>query len=161
MMISDCPQIYVSRLRNKRATFRAEHGHLRRDHLSLERRCELLRLGKPEPRAGHAGAVARPEEREFRGFSISNDGGEWRIAPKALDTFRTRVRKQTLRTRELSLPQIIEELAPYLIGWRSYFGFCQTSPVLMNLEAWICRRLRSYLWRQGRNGQNRFKELRR
>ena len=37
-------------------------------------------------------AVARPEERKFLGFSISNDGSERRIAPKALDTFKTRIR---------------------------------------------------------------------
>ena len=67
----------------------------------------------------------------------------------------------TCRTRGLSLSQIIEELAPYLIGWRGYFGFCQTPRVLTNLEAWIRRRLRSYLWRQWGNGRNRFKELRR
>jgi hypothetical protein len=35
-------------------------------------------------------AVARPEERKFLGFSISNDGSERRIAPKALDTFTNR-----------------------------------------------------------------------
>ena len=34
-------------------------------------------------------AVARPEERKFLGFSISNDGSERRIAPKALDKFRS------------------------------------------------------------------------
>ncbi|MEI8196432.1 MAG: group II intron reverse transcriptase/maturase [Phycisphaerae bacterium] len=106
-------------------------------------------------------AVARPEERKFLGFSISNDGSERRIAPKALDKFKERVREMTSRIRGLSLSQIIEELAPYLIGWRGYFGFCQTPRVLTNLEAWIRRRLRSYLWRQGGNGHNRFKELRR
>jgi RNA-directed DNA polymerase len=105
-------------------------------------------------------AVARPEDRKFLGFSISNDGSERRIAPKALDRFRERIREQTGRTRGLSLPQIIEELAPYLIGWRGYFGFCQTPRVLAILEAWI-RRLRSYLWRQWGNGKNRFRELRR
>ena len=62
-------------------------------------------------------AVARPEDRKFLGFSISNDGSERRIAPKALDRFRKRIREQTGRTRGLSLPQIIEDLAPYLIGW--------------------------------------------
>ena len=39
---------------------------------------------------------------------------------------------------------------PYLVGWRGYFGFCQTPRVLTNLEAWIRRRLRLYLWRQWR-----------
>src|SRR5947209_8511407 len=33
-------------------------------------------------------AVARPEERKFLGFGISNDGSERRIAPKALDKFK-------------------------------------------------------------------------
>lgn len=57
--------------------------------------------------------------------------------------------------------QLIKELKPYLIGWRGYFGFCQTPRVLTNLEAWTRRRLRMYLWRQWGNGHNRFKELRR
>jgi len=106
-------------------------------------------------------AVARPEERKFLGFSISNDGSERRIAPKALDKFKARIRDMTCRTRGKSLPQVVDELKPYPIGWRSYFGFCQTPRVLTNLEAWTRRRLRMYLWRQWQNGHNRFKELRR
>ncbi len=106
-------------------------------------------------------AVSCPEERKFLGFSISNDGSERRIASKALVTFKARLREQTRRTRGTSLEQVIEDLRPYLLGWRGYFGFCQTPRVLTNLEAWIRRRLRSYLWRQWQNGPNRFKELRR
>jgi RNA-directed DNA polymerase len=106
-------------------------------------------------------AVARPEDRKFLGFSISNDGSERRIAPKALDKFKARIRDMTCRTRGKSLPQVVDELKPYLIGWRSYFDFCQTPRVLTNLEAWTRRRLRMYLWRQWQNGHNRFKELRR
>jgi len=79
---------------------------------------------------------------------------------KALDKFKTQVRDRTRRTRGISLQQLIEDLTPYLIGWRGYFGFCQTPRVLTNLEAWIRRRLRSYLWRQWQNGHNRFNELR-
>lgn len=54
---------------------------------------------------------------------ISNDRSERRIAPKAPDKFKTQVRDMTRRTRGISLPQLIEELTPYLVGWRSYFGF--------------------------------------
>ena len=106
-------------------------------------------------------AVARPEERKFLGFSISNDGSERRIAPKALDKFKGRIRDMTRRTRGFSLQQLIKELKPYIVGWRGYFGFCQTPRVLTNFEAWIRRRLRLYLWRQWRTRQNRFAELRR
>jgi hypothetical protein len=56
---------------------------------------------------------------------------------------------------------LIKELKPYIVGWRGYFGVCQTPRVLTNLEAWIRRRLRLYLWRQWRTRQNRFAELRR
>ena len=105
-------------------------------------------------------AVARPEERKFLGFSISNDGSERRIASKALDKFKAQIRDMPRRTRGFSLQQLIKELTPYIVGWRGYFGFCQTPRVLTNLEAWIRRRLRLYLWRQWRTGQNRFKELR-
>lgn len=106
-------------------------------------------------------AVARPEGRKFLGFSIANDGSERRIAPKALAKFKDRVRDITCRTRGINLERIIKDLSPYLIGWRGYFGFCQTPRVLTNLEAWIRRRLRMYLWRQWRNGHKRFTELRR
>ena len=71
-------------------------------------------------------AVARPEERKFLGFSISNDGSERRIAPKALDKFKGQIRDMTRRTRGFSLQQLIKELKPYIMGWRGYFGFCQT-----------------------------------
>jgi RNA-directed DNA polymerase len=63
----------------------------------------------------------------------------------------------SLHTTEVNLTI---PLAPYLLGWRGYFDFCQTPRVLTNLEAWIRRRLRPYLWRQWQNGPNRFKELR-
>jgi RNA-directed DNA polymerase len=78
-------------------------------------------------------AVARPEARKFLGFSISNDGSERRIAPKALDKFKTQLREMTRRTRGISLQQVIDDLTPYLIGWRGYFGFCQNPRVLANL----------------------------
>ena len=105
--------------------------------------------------------MARPEERKFLGFSISNNGSERRTAPKALDKFKAQIRDKTRRTRGISLPQSIKDLTPYLIGWRGYFGFCQTPRVLTHLEAAIRRRLRMYLWRQWKNGPNRFKKLRR
>src|SRR3954451_8780523 len=54
-------------------------------------------------------AVARPEERKFLGFSISNDGSERRIAPKALDKFKVQIRDMTRRTRGISLQQLIED----------------------------------------------------
>src|SRR4051795_6745071 len=107
-------------------------------------------------------AVARSGERKFLGFTISNDAEPTRqIAAKALEKFKERVRELTGRTLGVSLPQLIAPLARYLIGWRGYFGFCQTPIVLRNLDAWIRRRLRMYIWRQWKNGRTRYAHLRR
>jgi hypothetical protein len=57
-------------------------------------------------------AVARPEERKFLGFSISNDGSERRIAPKVFDKFKAQIRDMTRRTRGVSLAQVLEDLTP-------------------------------------------------
>jgi hypothetical protein len=56
---------------------------------------------------------------------------------------------------------MLKELAAYLRGWKSYFGFCQTPWILRNLDYWIRRRLRSMIWKQWKRGAVRFRELRR
>lgn len=104
-------------------------------------------------------AVARPSERKFLGFSFTIDESPRRcIAPKALERFKAEIRKRTHPTRE-SIQGVVEELAPYLRGWRNYFGFCQTPATLRGLDGWIRRRLRCLLWQQWANGKRRFAEL--
>ena len=88
-------------------------------------------------------AVARPQERKFLGFSFSA-GPEIKrvIAPKALDRFKRRVRDITRRAKGVSMKTTIEALAPYMRGWRGYFGFCETPEVLLTLTRWVRLRLR-------------------
>jgi len=106
-------------------------------------------------------AVARPVERKFLGFSFTlNRQPKRRIAPKALNRFKERVRKLTRRTRGVSIEEMVRQLAIYLRGWRGYFGFCQTPSVLKSLEEWTRRRLRSVVWKQWKRGRVRFAELR-
>jgi len=89
-------------------------------------------------------AVARPQERKFLGFSFTYGAKpKRRIAPKALLRCKQRVRELTRRTRGISVEQMTKELASYLQGWRSYFGYSQTPSVLDGLDQWIRRRLRS------------------
>jgi RNA-directed DNA polymerase len=106
-------------------------------------------------------AVARPWERKFLGFSFTNAGiAKRRIAPKAVERFKKRVRELTKRTRGVSKEQMAEELARYLRGWLGYFGKCETPSVLERLEQWTRRRLRSAIWKQWARGPARFAELR-
>jgi RNA-directed DNA polymerase len=81
-----------------------------------------------------------------------------RIAPKANARFKERIRELTIRTRGISLAKIVAETATYLRGWLGYFGECQTPSVLKSLESWLCRRLRSVVWKQWKRGRTRFKD---
>jgi RNA-directed DNA polymerase len=106
-------------------------------------------------------AVARPWERKFLGFSFTNAGiPKRRIAPKAVDRFKGRIRELTSRTRGVSVERMAEDLTRYLRGWVGYFGKCETPSVLESLEQWFRRRLRSAIWKQWKRGSVRFAELR-
>ena len=71
-------------------------------------------------------AVARPQERKFLGFSFTNGSAVKRaIAPKALVRFKNRIREITRRAKGVSIKSTVEELAPYMVGWRAYFVFCE------------------------------------
>jgi hypothetical protein len=71
-------------------------------------------------------AMARPQERKFLGFSFSAGPDIKRtIAPKSLERFKRRIRDITSRAKGVSIKTTMEELAPYMRGWRDYFGFCE------------------------------------
>ena len=92
----------------------------------------------------------------FSGSSFSQGPEVKRIiAPKALERFKHRIRDITRRAKGVSMETTLEELAPYLRGWRSYFGFCETPVVLEYLTRWVRLRLRAALWRQWKTPRRR------
>ena len=106
-------------------------------------------------------AVARPKDRKFLGFSfVCGELVKRCIAPQTIRRFKERIRELTRRTRGISIERMIEELRPYMLGWRGYFGFCETPSILKDLEGWTRRRLRCLLWKQWKRGKVRFNELR-
>jgi len=101
-------------------------------------------------------AVDRPYRRKFLGFSFtSQTAARRRIAPKALERFKTRIRELTQRRRGRPVGEIIRELNLYLNGWKGYFAFCETPSVLRGLDGWIRRKLRCYIWRQWKTARKR------
>ncbi len=121
----------------------------------LERRLKL-RVNREKS------AIAPPSRRKVLGFSFtSGREPKRRIAPQAILRFKRRVRELTRRTGGRSLVQVVERLRVYLVGWRGYFGFCETPSVLRALDEWVRRRLRALAWTQWKRGRTRFAALRR
>jgi RNA-directed DNA polymerase len=101
-------------------------------------------------------AVAQPQERKFLGFSFTAGPEVKRvIAPQALNRFKQRIREITRRAKSVSIATTMEELAPFMRGWRGYFGFCETPEVLNYLTRWVRLRLRAALWRQWKTARRR------
>jgi len=99
-------------------------------------------------------AVDRPWRRTILGFSFT-----WRqpnrrtVSQKALKRFKDEIRRLAQRTRGVSLQVVIRDIREYLVGWHGYFGLAEAKSVFKELDSWVRRRLRCYLWKQwGRRG---------
>jgi RNA-directed DNA polymerase len=66
-----------------------------------------------------------------------------------------RIREITRWAKGVSMETTMEELAPYMRGWRGYFAFCETPEVLKALTRWIRLRLRAAWWRQWKTPRRR------
>ena len=103
----------------------------------------------------------RPGKRKLLGFSFtSGKEPRRRIAPKALDRLKNKLRELMRRMRGIEIGSMVEQVTVYLRGWIGYFGFCQTPSVLRDVDSWIRRRLRAVVWKQWKRGTTRYAELR-
>ncbi len=104
-------------------------------------------------------AVDRPWRRQFLGFTLSSKLNR-RISIKSIKRFKSRVREITNRIRGRRIEVIVKELRRYMLGWQAYFNITQVRYILKELDSWIKRRLRCYLWKQwGRRGYRELKKL--
>jgi RNA-directed DNA polymerase len=104
-------------------------------------------------------AVDRPWRRQFLGFTFSSKLNR-RISIKSIKRFKNRIREITCRIRGIRIQVIIKELRRYMLGWQGYFNFTQVRHILRELDSWVKRRLRCYLWKQwGRRGYRELRKL--
>ncbi|MDY7036835.1 MAG: group II intron maturase-specific domain-containing protein, partial [Thermodesulfobacteriota bacterium] len=92
-------------------------------------------------------AVDRPWRRQFLGFTLSSKLNR-RISIKSIKRFKNRIREITRRVRGRRIDVIVKELRRYMLGWQAYFNFTQVRYVLRELDSWVKRCLRCYLWKQ-------------
>jgi RNA-directed DNA polymerase len=103
-------------------------------------------------------AVDRPMNRKFLGFTVSRNGARLKVADKALEKLKDRVRELTRRTRGNTIGKIVAELRDTLLGWKAYFGIAEVLSPLRDIDKWVRRKLRCYLWKQW--GPAGYRELR-
>ena len=94
--------------------------------------------------------VNRPWHSKFLGFRITRFMGHTRIGvhEKSLRKFHDRVTETTARKRGRSTQAVVQELNEYLRGWKTYFDPGLAVTTAMEMDHWIRRRLRAYVWKQ-------------
>jgi hypothetical protein len=104
-------------------------------------------------------AVDRPWNRTFLGFTFSRRNFRLKVSDKSLRKLKDTIRQLSRRTRGHSFFTIIAELKKSLLGWKAYFDISEVLSPLRDVDKWIRRKLRCYLWKQwGRSG---YRQLRR
>jgi group II intron reverse transcriptase/maturase len=105
-------------------------------------------------------AVDRPWKRTFLGITFSRRGQRIKVSAKALQKLKATVRRLSRRTRGHSLNRIIAELRETLLGWKAYFAISEVLSPLRDVDKWLRRKLRCYLWKQwGRGGYRALRKL--
>ena len=82
-----------------------------------------------------------------------------RVAEKALEKMKKRVRDVTTRKRGVSIKRIAEELRSYLTGWRNYFNRAETPGAFDEIDKWIRHRMRALHLKQWKRGRTMYAEL--
>lgn len=107
-------------------------------------------------------AVASAFGRKFLGYALWVAKGreaKCKVAHKALDNFKARIRQLTRRSGGRSMAQVVEKLRPYLLGWKAYFGMAQTPRVWRELDEWLRHRLRAIQLRHWKRPKAIYREL--
>lgn len=111
-------------------------------------------------------AVARPEERNFLGFSlrvnVERNSVSVAVSRRSEDRIDAKILEMTPRTWGQSMSSCIERLNQYLRGWIAFFGICTSGSLFVKLDSHIRRRLRALQlaqWRSKKTIARRLIEL--
>lgn len=107
-------------------------------------------------------AVCSAFGRKFLGYELWVAKGrevKCKVAGKALENFKARIRKLTGRSGGRSMEQVVQGLRPYLLGWKGYFRMAQTPKVWRELDEWLRHRLRALQLKHWKRGTTMYREL--
>jgi RNA-directed DNA polymerase len=108
-------------------------------------------------------AVDLAQKRKILGYSFWIGAGrtvKLRVARKAIDALKNRIRITTRRSGGRGITQVVAELREYLPGWSHYFALAETPNVFGDVDKWLRHRLRALHLKQWKRGRTVFREMR-
>jgi RNA-directed DNA polymerase len=106
-------------------------------------------------------AVGSPLKRKFLGFCILPTSRGVKIRPhqKAKTEIKEKLRQKTKRNRGRSLEFILKEVKQLITGWLNYYGISEMKGFMNDLNGWLKRRIRQYIWKQWKNPSTKKENL--
>ena len=106
-------------------------------------------------------AVGSPLKRKFLGFCLLTTKTGVKIRPhnKVKVSVKAKLKKITKRNRGRSLEIILKEIRQLMTGWLNYYGISEMKGFMNELNGWLKRRIRQYIWKQWKYPRTRRKNL--
>ena len=106
-------------------------------------------------------AVGSPLKRKFLGFCIlpTKKGVKIRPHAKAKQRVKSKLKQLTKRNRGRSIQLILKEIKQLMTGWINYYGIGEMKEFMRELNGWLKRRIRQYIWKQWKNPRTKRKNL--
>lgn len=106
-------------------------------------------------------AVGSPLKRKFLGFCIlpTKKGVKIRPHMKAKVSVKKKLKRITKRNRGRSVEVLFKEIKQLMNGWINYYGIGEMKGFMDELNGWLKRRIRQYIWKQWKNPRTKRKNL--
>ncbi|WP_445683656.1 group II intron reverse transcriptase/maturase [Sporosarcina sp. FSL K6-3457] len=106
-------------------------------------------------------AVGSPLRRKFLGFCIhpTRNGVKIRPHQQAKTTVKRKLKKITKRNRGRSIEVLFKQIRQLMTGWINYYGISTMKSFMTDLNGWLKRRIRQYIWKQWKMPRTKRKNL--
>ncbi|EUJ30152.1 group II intron maturase-specific domain-containing protein, partial [Listeria cornellensis] len=94
--------------------------------------------------------VGSPTKRKFLGFCMlpTSKGVQLRPHQEVKQRFKKKLKYITKRNRGKATEDILQELDRVTRGWINYYGIASMKTYLSEINGWLKRRIRQYIWKQ-------------
>ena len=106
-------------------------------------------------------AVGSPLRRKFLGFCLlaTRNGVKIRPHQKEKSTVKQKLKKITKRNRGKSIEVLFKQVKQLMTGWINYYGISLMKSFMNDLNRWLKRRIRQYIWKQWKNPRTKCRKL--
>lgn len=106
-------------------------------------------------------AVGSPLKRKFLGFCIHTTKKGIKVRPhqKAKVLLKKKLKFITKRNRGRSIEVLFKEIRQLMNGWINYYGISEMKKFIMEINGWLKRRIRQYIWKQWKKPKTRRENL--